>query len=1175
MHSKPLVRLLIIVLVLALFGAAMHPWHKKLKPGLDLAGGTQLLYQVDVPEGQDAKTTVDQVISVLRARIDPDGVMNLIWRQQAGNRIEIQVPEPPAEVKRLRIEYVDSRKQLVAGNISRRRLVSAIKLSGEERMRLLDTLSGTDSDKRQAFIELAAAYDALQSARRPYGAVQQELRDVELRIRLLADDADAKDRQDLESQKQTLVGKIAEPARVFNQAKKLYDDTLGRALATNIGGMELDQVIALADMVPPKSQQKAGQEGKTLREVALEAMLARHPARADDIRAVMERYAAYEKVKGPIDDPNDLINLLKGSGVLEFRISPQPENLADERDYRDQLAQKGPRAGRDRDYRWFVVDDIGSFTEKRGHREKLERNPAGFFQEYHGLIGHLYAGQYYILLANTPDMTLTGAKPDWKVSRAQAGPDQFGFSAVYFNLNAVGGHLMGELTGAHVGRLMAIMLDGRVISAPQLQSKINDAGQITGGSGGFGQAELSYLIRTLNAGSLTGSLSPEPISQKTTGPELGEDNLRHGLKAAIWALILVAAFMAVYYLFWGGVAGFALAANMVLILGAMALKQASFTLPGIAGIILTIGMAVDANVLIFERIREELAGGADLATAVRLGFEKAFSTIIDANITTLITCVVLYNTATAEIKGFALTLGIGIVATLFTALYCSRTLIEIYISIAKPRSIAMLPTMIPAIDRLLTPRVDWVSKRRVFMLASAALVVLGLFVAYGRGEDIFDIEFRSGVQIGFELKEGKTLSLPEVRGRLDKIAETKDMPEMAGDSATVVTVGEVQGDQAGAFNVAVLNEDTNAVSLAIKDGFADSLETERPIQFAKSGESMALAPVYPVGDAVLGANIGRPEVDDDVSDYLGSVVVVVDQLQPVATEADITRRIERMRMQPQFEALGYRQFVVIGLDVAADADTPAGNDFYYRSAVVVVTDGVTNYIDRPDKFATDPEGLAATEWEVVRDALLRDTSLRSVSKFSSQVSNTMKWQAIQAMVLSLLAVVAYIWLRFGSLRYGLAAIVALVHDVAISIGLLAVSYYAFNTVFGRALMLSDFKINLAIVAALLTIVGYSLNDTIVVFDRIRENRGKLVSITAGIVNNSINQTISRTVITSGTTLIAVLTLYIFGGDGVHGFAFTLLIGVVAGTYSSIAIASPILLFGRSHSADPAKADHGT
>jgi len=1163
MQKNPFTRLLIIVFVLLAFFWAMYPMHKKLKPGLDLVGGTQLLYHVDIPEGQDAKTVIDQVIDVLRTRIDPDGVMNLIWRQQAGHRIEIQVPLAPANVQVLRDTYTEARKKLLSSNTSRRQLIDAIRLAGSVRDTQLDKLARGDDTKRNAFAILAQSYDALQSARGPKDQVLQQLRELELRIKLLAGDAPPAEKQQLQVARLELIEKIAKPTRAFNDAQQDYQKALVQALTTNVSEFDLDMVMGLPNRVPPKSRQKPGEEGKTLREVGLAFLIKSHPTREAEIRVLLDHFAAYEAVKGPIDDPNDLIKLLQGSGVLEFRIAPSPNQLPDEQDYRDQLTGKGPRAGRDKDYRWFLVDDIDSYTDRKGYRKELDADPQEFFRLRQSLVGQAYVDQYYILLGNTEANALTASKRDWKLKKALRSQDEMGMAAVQFLLNPIGGHLMGDLTGAHVGKPMAIVLDKRVISTPTLQSKINARGVITGGSGGFSQEELSYLIRTLNAGSLTGSLSKTPISRKTTGPNIGEDNLNHGVNAAVWALVLVAIFMAVYYLLWGCVANFALAANMVIILGAMAAKQASFTLPGIAGIILTIGMAVDANVLIFERIREELGDGADFDMAVRLGFEKAFSTIIDANITTLIICFVLYHTATAEIKGFALTLGIGIAATLFTALYCSRTLIEVYVRITGKKTFAMLPTMVPAINRLLHPKVNWVGKRRAFLTASAILMTVGLLLTVGRGEELLDIEFRSGTQVGFQLKDGATLSLPKVRDRLDKAATTNNLPELKSGNASVVTVGEVMGDQASGFNIAVLSEDTERISAIVKDVFADVLDTQRSIHFTGAdAANIGVAPVRIVEKSSLGDNIDRPEVMEEVSDYLGGVVFVLEQLNPPATELDLTERIERMRLQPQFEDLGFRQFRVIGLEVATDVDLPAGDDFYYRSVAIVSTDGATNYVENAQKFDTDPEGLAISEWQLIHDALLRDTSLDSVTKFSSQVSSTMKWQAIQAMVYSLLAVVAYIWLRFGSLRYGLAAIVALLHDVVISLGLLAISYYVFETFLGQALMISDFKINLAVVAALLTIVGYSLNDTIVVFDRIRENRGRLTEITPDIVNNSINQTISRTVITSGTTLLAVATLYIFGGDGVHGFAFTLLTGVLVGTYSSVAIASPILLMGK-------------
>jgi SecD/SecF fusion protein len=294
-----------------------------------------------------------------------------------------------------------------------------------------------------------------------------------------------------------------------------------------------------------------------------------------------------------------------------------------------------------------------------------------------------------------------------------------------------------------------------------------------------------------------------------------------------------------------------------------------------------------------------------------------------------------------------------------------------------------------------------------------------------------------------------------------------------------------------------------------------------------------------------------------VAESVGGVAVVLDEMTPAVTQADLEDRIQRMRMLPKYEGLGHRESIVIGLDAAGTTDE---GKTLYRSAVIVTHDAETNYVETPEAFS-DIGGLADTEWNLARDACQRDTSLGSVANFSSQVSGTMQQQAIVAMTLSLLAVVVYIWFRFGSFTYSFAAIVALVHDVAIALGLVAFSAWVYNNSLANMLMLEPFKIDLAMVAAFLTIVGYSLNDTIVVFDRIRENRGRLSYATPSVINDSINQTVSRTVLTSGTTLLAVGMLYTFGGPGVHGFAFAMFIGVLVGTYSSVAIASPVLMLG--------------
>ncbi|MAX26384.1 MAG: hypothetical protein CMJ19_17975 [Phycisphaeraceae bacterium] len=1155
----------LIVAVIAFFALMLYPPSRKLKPGLDLAGGTILVYQVDIPDDMDAGTAVDQVISSLRKRVDPQGVRNLVWRRLAGNRFEIQMALATEETKKRRAAYQEQLEAITEGNLSARQLDRIIKLDPAKRDAELAKLAAGHDQMLADFKQLAQAYDKYVQTQKPVADLEKMIAGIEANLEKLPEDAPAEQKTEMTQRKTSLIEQMVDASRLLRNAKSTYEEARDIALKNNVDPAELQVVLALPNEVKSAKAIAAAESPEDLkspREKGIERLKEEAPGRADDIQAVADAYAAYEQVKGPLDDPADLIALLRGSGVLEFRIAPSVRTMTDADAYRKQLEEKGPRTGRDKPYVWLQVDrdENGNpkFTETSREREALAKDPVSFFANQN-LIGQEYNGEYYILLSNTPDDSLTQAQHGWELSRAFADRDSNGFPAVSFRLNSIGGSMMADLTGNNINEPMAICLDGKVISAPRINDRIHGSGIITGGQGGFSNSELIYLIRTLNAGALQSRVSDKPISIKTVGSSLGHDHLMAGLKASIVALIVVACFMIVYYFFGGIVTVLALLANMVVILGVMSAIQATFTLPGIAGIILTIGMAVDANVLIFERIREELEAGEKMLVAVRRGYEKALSTILDANITTLITCVVLYHTATADIKGFALVLGIGIVATLFTALFCTRVVFELWIRIAKPKSLPMLPMVVPAVRKLLSPKADWIGKKGIFMSVSVVLVAAGIFMTSSRGKDMLDIEFRSGTEVSFELANEQTLTLEQVRERLNIVAEDVNIPELSGEQARVVTVGDADGHTSNAFSIQTLEQDSTAVSKAVKQAFSDVLDEERPLTFkGVEAQRIGEAPAFIINQSNLGDVIDRT-VSDDVSDYLGGVAIVLDDIQPAATEEDLTQRIQRMRLQPAYEQLPYRQFEVIGLDLASSS---AGNAATYSSAVIVIHDETTNYIDEPTAFTEDATGLATTEWGLVKEALTRDTSLGSVSSFSSQISSTMKYKAIQAMALSLLAVVIYIWLRFGKITYGLAAIVALVHDVSITLGFLAISYYVYDTVFGAALMLSDFKVNLAIVAALLTIVGYSLNDTIVVFDRIRENRGRLAEATPQIINDSINQTISRTIMTSLTTFLAVIVLYIWGGDGVHGFAFAMLVGVFVGTYSSIAIASPILLLGR-------------
>lgn len=1216
---------------------------QRLKGGIDLVGGYALTYDVSVPENRIGSDVVEKTIEVLKDRVDPTGTMNLVWRPVAGNRLEVQMALPPQEVRDLRDKYFAALDELKKGNISEGRLNSALKLESEARDAQLKQLAGDRSGLLEDLQNLADLYDQRVEAKAPYDQLAEQwvarqseesfdaanLTPQDLQLFEALEDAegfyfDARDRFIAEEQR--VLGKYA-----FNTAEfRLIED---------IPDLELTEKQKADGEIPPRQQR-------------IENLKERFPARADQIDAAYQALEAYEARKGPLDSAEGLIAILQGSGKLEFRISADPAS-GNYQSYYTAMDNGGPNANIEADYRWFAIDDLQQFVKDDDRRKQVEQllresvdadpsvsNPARnavtseFGRDY---IVRPYAGKLYILLHNTSANAILN-DGEWAVTGVRPTTDEMGAPAVRFTLDAEGGSRMGALTGPNVGRPMAVLLDDKVLTAPTIQGRLTNGISITGS---FTNAEVDYIVKTMDAGSLEGQLSDLPVSQKKTGPQLGADNLQSGLRAAVFALVAVAIFMLCYYFFAGAVANFALAANMLLILGIMATIQSTFTLPGIAGLVLTIGMAVDANVLIFERIREELADKkAALEVAVRQGYGKALSTIIDANITTLITCLILGYYASSDVKGFAVVLGIGILATMFTALFCTKVILDLWVRYAKQKSLPMLPMVVPAIHRLFSPNVDWLKKAKFLVPFSAILLGLGLAEAVGRGADLLDIEFRSGSQVSFELKPTgetdasgnavlTTLPIEEVRKRLKLYGETAkaiqndqpltaeqeplaepmreiiaraeqrhaqameeyeqkqrqgvnaDEPDPVPDfgrlvEAQVVTTGDnADGLKSSGFSIATLITDSSAMTEVLQLAFDDVLQTTQRVSF--EGENRTAAEsrnlIEPIDSSTLGELFGSDDGETtlppavaarDVSEYRGGVAMQITNMDPPLALTEVQERIARMRLQPPHNQLGARQSEVYELTRAEDRFNDEGEPLL-TGVIVVSSDNLTNYEVTPEALGR-ADGLADTEWELVKDALTRETSFSDVTVFSSQVSGTMQQQVLVAMFLSLLAVIAYIWLRFGSIRYGLAAIAALVHDVSIALGLVALAGWFYNqlgpdSAIVQFLLLDPFKVNIAMVAAFLTIVGYSLNDTIVVFDRIRENRGRLSRATPQIINDSINQTISRTVLTSGTTFIAVLILYVMGGPGVHGFAFAMLLGIFIGTYSSIAIAAPILLFG--------------
>lgn len=548
--------------------------------------------------------------------------------------------------------------------------------------------------------------------------------------------------------------------------------------------------------------------------------------------------------------------------------------------------------------------------------------------------------------------------------------DQYRFNEpiVGLKFNTKGARKFARITAKNIGRRLAILLDGKVQSAPVIKEKIPSGEAVI--SGRFSLEEARDLAIVLKAGALPAPLKIE--EERTVGPLLGKDSIEKGIRATVFGAIVVTFFMVIYYLFAGILAIIALAMNLILIMGALGYFHATLTLPGIAGIVLTIGIAVDANVLIFERIREELRVGKTLRASIDAGYRKAFLTILDANLTTLITALILFQFGTGPIRGFATTVSIGIVASMFTALFVTRFMFDIASSLGLKKL-----TMLSFFPRL--PSFGFINKRFLAYLLSLSLIVVGMGYFFKRGEANFGIDFSGGILQEFEFK--KEVDISQIRIALREL------------------------------------------------GLANSL-------------------------------------------------------------------IQRLKGTNRYLIRTYR--------------------------------GETNEILQKFK-----EKFGADSFILLR-----------VESVGPAVGKILRQKAILAIFWSLLAMCIYISIRF-KFKFAIAAIIALFHDVLIAIG---------------ALSLTHRELSLPIIAALLTIVGYSINDTIVVFDRIRENLrlGKKLAFPQ-LVDLSLNQTLSRTILTSLTTLFVVLSLYFFGGEVINPFSFTLLVGVIVGTYSSLAVASPIIV----------------
>ena len=665
-----------------------------------------------------------------------------------------------------------------------------------------------------------------------------------------------------------------------------------------------------------------------------------------------------------IRDPDRAMKLLGDTAQLEFKLVAESEGVNI-----NQLVANAIDSGQ-WSGKWQERDEVRELNRQLAG--SLPANTAIYFERLVDKQTGIESSQPILLetkVLMTGDMV--------KNAQVRIG-GTFNEPYVGLDMTSRGGKVFATLTEKNVGRRMAIVLDGVVKSAPVIRERIlGGSAQI---SGSFTHEEASDLAIVLRVGALPAPV--DVIQNMTVGSSLGKDSIQKGLISGLFGALMVLGFMIIYYRLSGIIANFALTLNILFLFSGLAVLNATLTLPGIAGIVLSIGMAVDANVLIFERMREEYALGKPVRSSIDGGFGKALWTIVDSQVTTLITALALFLFGTGPIKGFAVTLSLGIIFNLFTALFCSRLVFDL---LAAKRVI----TNLKFLQFTKKPNIDFMKVRTITFSISGVMVFIGLiaFFQIARGSANMGVDFSGGSLLQYKAEQ--PFSMAEVRG--------------------VFTRNGMEGIN--------LQEVENENRLIIK---------------VKKSETVV-------------ANLS-------------------DQV----------------------------------------------NELFARELA--------------------DQGFV----------------LESQSEIGSSVSAVLRNKAIQAILISLAGVIVYLAFRFD-ISFGLAAAAATFHDVLVVLGIC----WLFNV-----------EITLLIVTALLTLAGYSLNDSVVVFDRIRENMKKMEKfrLTTAVINDSVNQVISRTIVTSLTSAMVLTSLFLFGGSVIHDFSFALLIGVLIGTYSSIFIASPLLTF---------------
>ncbi len=1219
MNKNLIWKLLLIAGLTILAVWVVYPPQEKLKLGLDLAGGTSLVYEIDTTglTAEERKGLAESMIPILLKRIDPTHMANVVMRPQEDTRIEIQLPVSSPESQRKRKAFEDAMQSLEQENINLLQIKKTLSMEPAVREAKLNEFARNNPDRLAVLKTVAEVYDQLSSRQKqrdetasameallsPFEKEGVDLSTIRSNIPIWAD-------QTPERRTEAMTGfvKWARPAEPAAEALTEGQQTLLKALQEYLGlydrwseavneltqpenGLNAKWNRAVADLNQLNLNMKTLQDLLELpansikRKEALDSLKKQFADRNDKISQIEGIYEEYRKVAGTLDDPEDLKRMLKGSGVLEFRILPTAgdgvTNMEEIGAYVEALRLKGPRQAPDNRYIWIEIENPGAW-------------PPG-----NGIVGE-FGDKKFILASNQPKETmLHTTDKKWKLRRAYPTRDEKGLRSIGFSFNQVAANMFFNLTKNNLKRPLCIILDDHALSAPTIRSAISSSGVI---EGSFSPTEQTDMVNKLNAGSFRAKLSDVPISEKTIGPLLGRDNLDKGIRAGFLSLVLVTLFMFVYYLLSGAIADVALVLNILFVLAAMAALNATFTLPGIAGLILTIGMSVDANVLINERIREEQKRGSSVRAAIANGYGRAFRAIFDSNLTTFATALILLMVASEEIKGFAIVMMLGLIANMFTALFITRFIFDFLISRR------LLDKPLTMFGMLQSFQVNWMGLRPLFLVVSGILFIGGLTVFFTRDEAAnskYDIEFTGGTSAQIDLRPGTAYTRKIVEDKFHEYAESIGNRALAaarvhsiGESGLQYEINTTETNRTAAlFDLAESGQTVMAVTEAVQSA-ARNLHQSLPSleitqingqRFRLSTSRVNTALVEEVLTTAFGNKITISEIKVDeivseairaafkdllaikedlkphiissheissnipeLADYAGGIQIHI-KLASAISAGEIRTRIDDLKFKRDMQGLHSYPFQLLQSNLTEMPDEQTTQDFIYVSV----------HPEAAFRALSEEERTQYRENETTRllSALSIESSLSRVTQIDPSIGDEAKARALLAIGLSLVAIVLYIGFRFGTARFGIAAIIALVHDVCITLGLVTACTYIAPTAIGKALGIGDYKINLEMIAAFLTLIGYSLNDTIVVFDRIRENRGKGTELTPKLINDSINQTLSRTILTSFTTLIAILCMYIWGGTGLRGFTFIMLFGILIGTYSSITIASPILLLG--------------